>query len=273
MTEDHEIKALLGRAFGPEPPLALDRAEILRRGRRRVRNRWFAASGGVAASVVAVVVGAVAMTGLVGTHSGDRPASGIAAEYTAQPGVTSSGESAPAGPRLPLTTDATPPSAAAAPTTERHAAELTALLAKARPVPAEVKAVPVVDNSEPLVFLAYPGSYLTSADLVDAKGRGSLTVQLTYTTEGKGRGCTERQPWETSCAEVAESGVAMVISTEQQDSGYIAYVVRAFRADGTSVYVNTTNAPIRASKAARPTPPLDPTVLRAIATLPGLTFF
>jgi hypothetical protein len=238
-----------------------------------MRNRRFAASGGVAASVVAVVVGAVAITGLVGANTGERPGSDLATatEYSLRP--TTTGETAPPGPQLPLSVESTAPPSAAPSTSDRHAAELTLVLSQARPVPAAVKVIAVPETLEPLTFLANPGSYLTSADLSDAKGRGSMTVQITYTPGTKPR-CANLSPWEIDCAEVAEAGIPMVISTEKQDTGYIAYVVRAVRADGTSVYVNATNAArTAAAKATRPTPPLDPAVLRAIATLPGLTFF
>ena len=76
---DEDVKELLGRALAGEPPLTLDRDEVFRDGRRRLRNRRLFSSGGVAAGVVAAAVGAVLLTGLIdepapagGTACGER---------------------------------------------------------------------------------------------------------------------------------------------------------------------------------------------------------
>jgi hypothetical protein len=271
VSREEDIKGLLGRAFGPEPPLAIDRAEVFRRGRRRVRNRWLAASGGVAASVVTVVVGATMITGLAG-RGADRVAA--PAYTTATERSTMSG--APPGPSLPLTR--TSLGAGEEPTTEAHAAALTRALAGATMISAQFTVVAVVDDGRaPLEFRRSGGGYHLAADLRDAKGVGSIDLSINHSgPEWKLPSCADVTLAQAVCDVTQESDVRMRISTERQSSGYLSNAVYALRPDGTIVYVTSTNMAVRdftGKPTSRPVPPLDAKVLRVIATLPGLSFY
>ncbi|GLW92345.1 hypothetical protein [Actinokineospora globicatena] len=60
MTDD--VRDLLGRALGDEPPLGIDREAVFADGRRRLRRRRVAATGGVAAAVAVAVFGAAMLS-------------------------------------------------------------------------------------------------------------------------------------------------------------------------------------------------------------------
>src|SRR5690625_4524861 len=60
---DEEIKAMLNRSIGPEPDLAIDQDDVMRRGRRKVRTRWAITVGGLTTAIAAVAFGATALAG------------------------------------------------------------------------------------------------------------------------------------------------------------------------------------------------------------------
>lgn len=268
--EQDDVKRLLGAAFGPEPPLMLDRAELLRAGQRRVRRRRIAASGGVAASVVAVVVGVVALTGL-GRGEVDQAApvstTGSAIPTTTDAPTVSDG--APAGPQLPLTTKP----GAIPPTSDEHAAALAGVLIKSGVVPPPgLRVLTLPSDSRPLSVEHYAGAYHVSVDVSDGKRQGNLSLEIGYATPDTALpGCQKG----ASCELVAESGIPMLATTEKQDATLVVYYVWAVRPDGTQVQVSSSNAAkraVRTDPAARADPPVDPRILRVIAALPGLTF-
>jgi hypothetical protein len=87
MTDD--VKNLLSRALGQEPPLRIDRDEVIQQGRKRLRRRRMFEAGGVVAAVMVVAVGAATLTNLDNTDQQMPPAA-------------SRTQSAPPGPALPL---------------------------------------------------------------------------------------------------------------------------------------------------------------------------
>ena len=87
MTDD--IKDLLSRSFGQEPPLRIDRDEVIQQGRKRLRRRRLFEAGSVVAAVVVVAVGATTLTNLSDSEQQMPPAA-------------SRTQSAPPGPELPL---------------------------------------------------------------------------------------------------------------------------------------------------------------------------
>jgi hypothetical protein len=270
MSADKEIRELLGRAFGPEPPLALDREAVLRRGRRAVRLRRLAASGGVAASVLVVLIGAAVITGLPG--SDPQEAAAPPAFTPASVPVPTTSEAAPPGPRLPLTTATSAPE----PVVEARAAALTKVLATTR-IPVEFTPVAVVDDGRaPLAFRYANGGYHLTVDLRDAQGIGSLDLTINYSgPDRKVPSCADT-PAEASCSVLLESNIRMRVSAERHSSGYLSNAVYALRPDGTIVYVTSTNLTVRGfmgKPTSRPVPPLDAKLLQVIATLPGLTYY
>lgn len=269
--DDDDVKRLLGKAFGPEPPLTLDREEIFRRGRRGVRIRRFATSGGVAAAVAAVVLGAAALSNLPGDGPGQviSPAQGTTTEQPPS-SVTTSPETAPRGPQLPLTT--VPPPSLAVAVSDVHAAELTKVLSRSGVVPGVFKAFPAEPSTVPLTFKISGASYRATAALSDAKGQGILIIMVGPATRDA---AAPRCPNVPECAEVYQAGVAMAERTAQSGSGSIEYSINALRSDGTSLILIATNlASIRPdeTRTTRAVPPVGLDQLRAIATMPGFTF-
>lgn len=90
MTDD--VKNLLSRALGQEPPLRIDRDEVIQQGRKRLRRRRMFEAGSVVAAVVVVAVGAATLTNL--DNNTDQQ----------MPPAASRTQSAPPGPALPLPT-------------------------------------------------------------------------------------------------------------------------------------------------------------------------
>ena len=259
-----DIKALLDKAFGPEPPLALDREAIVRHGRRQVRIRRLAASGGVAAAVVAVVLGAAFLSSRPGD---DEVTPALPASTRPVQVTTTPSNLAPAGPELPLstTTQVLPVDG------EAHAAELTKILSTARVLPETVKALPLESNGAPLVFRFDGSGYQAAARLSDASGQGIVLISLSRSRNGTPPRC----PDSDNCTELSESGVVMAAHTDRSTTGTIEYSVYALRPDGTSLTLSASNLAstrLDETRTTRPEPPVDLTQLRAIATLPGLSY-
>ncbi len=166
MTDD--IKDLLGRAIGAEPPLRLDRDEVLRAGRKRLRRRRALEAGGVVAAVVVAAVGASMLTGVIGAApDGDRlpPAATTTTDNGPIPGIDlplTTGPSAPAGP--PLST--------------QHADLLTDRLF-ASPVIAATGALMATEGGDDqLAFRVESGAYVFEADVVTSTEDSAFQVSV-----------------------------------------------------------------------------------------------
>jgi hypothetical protein len=260
---NEDIKSLLGRALTPEPPLRLDRDDLIRRGRVRARIRRIALSAAVAASVVTVVAGAVVISRFGAGGAG---------------GEAGSSHSAGRGPVTvtegPMSGNVTWP-----PTTEGRAADLTKVLTEAKVVPPRFKVVDATRGApQVLTFRPDMGHYTLTADLVDAEGRGNLTITVGYhALDRPPPDCARDMPGWTNCQAVDESGLLLLQNIEKGTEGFTAYGVVAARPDRTALFLEATNSPggrnpVR-KPAARSMPPVDLSVLRAIATLPGLSFY
>lgn len=178
MTDD--IKELLGRAFGEEPPLRIDRDEVLQQGRKRLRRRRFFEAGSVVAAVVVAVVGAATLTNLAGSEPARLPP---AASYP---------RSAPQeGPVLPLPSSATPSSTgpvyetppAATPQTGRSGPAVAGALTNAlydSKIILESKFEPLPGNAGTPEFLQYDTQYVYEADVVRPNSQGYLHIAVDY---------------------------------------------------------------------------------------------
>jgi hypothetical protein len=270
MTDERdEIKAILDRAFTPEPALGLDRDEVYRRGHQQVRNRRLLTSGGVVLGVVAVVLGVAALTGVLRKGADEDTAAPPVGVTSPPQALTSSVQVAPPGPALPLPPSTTAPLPASA---GEHAVLLTKALSGSGMFPGEFTVLAAEPNTDPLVFQFVDGSYRTTALLVDTRGRGVLIIDVQRAARG------ESPP---KCADVkectvwSESGVAGAASTARNTSGTVEYSVDALRPDSTRVILLATNAASTRwedSPATRPEPPVDLKQLRVLATLPGLAY-
>jgi hypothetical protein len=183
MTDD--VKNLLGRALGQEPPLRIDRDEVIQQGRKRLRRRRLFEAGSVVAAVLVVAVGAVTLTNLA--DSGPQR----------MPPAASRTQSAPPGPALPLpkpsatvTTTTTPGVHTSLPSTELGTpippsvvgtGELTELLYNAGVVTQkEVRPVPGAPNGVP-AFQQEATRFVYQADVLRTSDSGSLEVTIDLT--------------------------------------------------------------------------------------------
>jgi pyruvate/2-oxoglutarate dehydrogenase complex dihydrolipoamide acyltransferase (E2) component len=85
---NEDVKDLLSRAFTQEPPLRIDRDEVLQQGRKRLRRKRTFEASGVVAAVLVVAVGASMLTNLADESDQNRmppAASTTAPEPSSQP--------------------------------------------------------------------------------------------------------------------------------------------------------------------------------------------
>lgn len=247
MTDD--IKELLGKAIGEEPPIDIDRDEVFRVGRQRVRRRRMLAAGGVVAAVVIAAVGATVLTNFVEiTDDPTPPAAG-------------SGQHAPPGPELPLTTEAPPSSNGQAkpPLTSAHASELTILLYRSGVVPANM-AIPLPGQSTaPPAFRVEDNVYLYEADVVTPASEGVVQVTVDHATPGKVVSCNDVRTEFTTCVMTSAYGSPVAEATWKNDAGDRRNVAMTIRPDGTTVAAVSTNLSRRLSdegKSAGGSPPV-----------------
>ena len=215
-----DIKDLLGRAFDDEePPLGIDRDEVLRAGRQKVRRRHRLATGGVVAAVVAAIVGAAVLTDFVEIAPDKLPP---AAEVLP----------APPGPQLPLAPTST--QAGAPPFTTEHAGALTTRL---RDFVGRDSVVVWPDSGSG--FRVEGPSYQYSSDLVMPDGReGVLQVSVSYVSPGTAVSCVDNG----DCV-LRDTNGNTVAQTEWTEKGkderrVLAAVVLS---DGTKVTAMSTN--------------------------------
>lgn len=169
MSDDDDVKDLLSRAFGQEPPLGIDRDEVLQQGRKRLRRRRFAEAGSVVALVVVVAVGAATLTHFAGTEP-DRK----------MPPAASSTEHAPPGPDLPLTTPSSvtqyPPRMTTSPDAEQ---QLTTLLYSSGIIN-EKNVSPVPGQDSRPKFRQMGDQFVFEADLDTPDARGYVEVMVDF---------------------------------------------------------------------------------------------
>jgi hypothetical protein len=177
MTDD--IKELLGRAFGEEPPLRIDRDEVLQQGRKRLRRRRFFEAGSVVAAVVVAVVGAATLTNLAGSEPERLPPAAYYPSSASQEG---------SDPPLPSTTapSDSAPSAATRPPAVALGPEVARQLTKAlydSKIVLESKFEPLPGNSDMPEFQQYDTQYVYEADVVRQDSQGYLHIAVDYAPE------------------------------------------------------------------------------------------
>lgn len=251
-----DVKRWLDRALADEPPLSIDRTEILRQGRRRLRNRKLFQAGGTMAAVVAVVLGAVLVTGLITEERSVPPA----AEQPANP------PGSPTGPTYPPTTSELhdPPSSVEPPTsleTEQQANRLTMALERPGVLPTGYVLDPAVGTKGPTFRVIHPPTvYGLEADLTSPERAGWLWVLV---EKGPGVGATcdvVPQPVER-CEIREEHGMPMTIARQVYRNGEVRRVVRSVRPDGCFVTVTASNLTSeRRDKRLPPWPSAEPTL-------------
>ncbi|MBM7770723.1 hypothetical protein JOD54_000927 [Actinokineospora baliensis] len=252
------VRDLLGKAFGDEPPLGVDREAVFAEGRRRLRRRRAAASGGVAAAVAVAVFGAAALSG--GALGIGQPEV-IPAAPPSSAGATSVPEPQPIKP--PVSAQVT--TTTKLPTT--FAPRQADLLRKAGLVwPAEVSLrsqragrqwYEFNDDGEANIILGTP------------KGPRVLVIRVYFTTAQEHMieclNAQTRKPL-PNCSRSVVNGAQVRINRDYPPDGPAVVLVTADRPDGGTVEVMET-----ADLGGRLDQVIPDSTLTRIATLPGLT--
>jgi hypothetical protein len=166
----NDIKQVLATAFNAEPPVRIDRAKLIKNGRRRLLRRRMTTTGGMVLAAAAVVVSTTVFAG-AGQPEQVQPGAPVSTPFTPPtPPMPSTSSSPP-----PPTTSTSPPS----PLSVAVAQQLTEVLVESRIVPAglALRATPESDGA--LQFRPERDHYEASADLVDKQGNeGNLYVMV-----------------------------------------------------------------------------------------------
>ncbi|ROP39591.1 hypothetical protein [Saccharothrix texasensis] len=271
-----DIKQSLATAFEDEPPLGIDKAAIVRDGRRKAALRRGYTGAALLATVVAVAVPALLWSGAGGGGGGAHlpPAAELSSTAPSSPpvvtGTSAPGTEASSNPGSGVVTVPVPPPPK--PVTERRAAELSAVIAASGAIPADARgtAVPrsALDPSlmEPWEFYALDTSgYLSRADVTSPAGRGSVLLHLHTFRES-----TRCDPGDTRCQVRQYAGRAVTVSTQEHD-GMIRVTVSTAAPDGTVVSAQASNTSDNVTPDG-PAPPLTWEQLAKIVTVPGLVF-
>lgn len=271
-----DIKQTLATAFDDEPPLAIDKAVILKKGRRRATFRRGYTAAAVLATVTAVAVPALLWPGAGAGGGGDGLQAAAGQPSTSAPTLTTS--AAPAStttsePESTVTTKPGSPDAPASleqpkppkPVTPQRAAELGALLAASGAIPAgaQGKAVPQ-DPMDPWTFrISNANAYLSLTDVTTAAGRGAVLLHLYPGNAGCESG-------DASCRQEQYGGRTVAVSS-QEYNGITLVTVRTATPDGAVMSAQTSNSSDKGTSNGTP-PPLTWEQLAKIATQPGFTF-
>ena len=238
---DDQVRDLLGRAFGEEPPLRIDRDEVIGQGRKRLRRKRFLEAGSVVAAVVVAAVGAATLTNLAGSEP-DR-----------LPPAASSTVSAPPGPPLPVTTDTTPPPSSARTTNTQVPAaingdRLTAMLYSTGIVSAkEVRPLPG-RSGIPEFRPTGPGGFVYEADLYRGNAKGFVQV-IVGTSMDIGTGCSSAPRPKAECEVRNKTGTDVVVTRFDDDDGQRHTTATTVLPNGVKIYAMATNTSLRDSDA------------------------
>lgn len=223
MTDDP--RELLSRAFSEEPPLRIDRDEVIQQGRKRLRRRRFFEAGSVVAAVLVAVVGVAALTNLSGTDPERLPP---AASRTQPPSQSPT----------PTTSEPDPPTGT--PTSRTRNLD-PALLLKVLYEPGivtedDVKVV--LGRSGRPTFELSGGEYTYEADVVRPKTPGSLHVVVAQ-APGEVLDCKVSQPY-SGCELTTWDGVPVALARYKNESGQRGTSVSVVL-NGIRVVAKTTN--------------------------------
>lgn len=273
-----DIKQTLSTAFDDEPPFTVDKAAILKNGRRGVTMRRGYTAAAVLATVTAVAVPAVLWSGVGagGGSGGDRLQVAAGQSSTSSPALTTSEPAPSTTTSEPQTTFTTKPGSSNAPTsleqpkppkpvTPARAGELGALLAASGAIPAgaQGKAVPQ-DPMAPWTFrISDANAYLSLTDVTTATGRGAVLLHL-YP------GNAACEVGDTTCRQEEYGGKTVAVSS-QEYNGITLVTVRTATPDGAVMSAQTSNSSDKGTSNGTP-PPLTWEQLAKIATQPGFTF-
>lgn len=257
MTDD--VRELLGRAFGDEPPLRIDRDEVLEQGRKRLRRRRFFEAGSVVAAVVVAAVGAATLTNLGG------------AEPERMPPAASHAQPAPnEGPSLPLPPGTTPPSVDQPSATGSDegvppsgagvdvSKQLTAVLYSSGIVTADDVDVMSKQTGSVPTFQQYGDQYVYDVELLRSEVQGSLQITVDYVPEQVADCGMVPAPYD-SCEEWGRGSPQAYLARYEGSDGERRTYLIAVQPGGVRVSATATNTTVRAAEAGTlPNPKLSP---------------
>jgi hypothetical protein len=227
-----EVKDLLGRAFGDEPPLRLDRGEVIEQGRKRLRRKRTFEAGGVVAAVVVAAVGVARLTGLTGAQP-DR-----------LPPAASSTHQAPPGPSLPVTTTTELPHP---PTMSTSTGQLSTTRLTNAVYAAGVLAVkqiqPLPGQTGMPRFQPAGDRYVFEGDAYQSGRQGLVQIIVGYSANvtADGSECAAMVPRATNCAVQERAGRAIVVGHFQESGGERRTTASVVMPDGLRVYAVASN--------------------------------
>jgi hypothetical protein len=238
----NDIKQVLATAFKAEPPVRIDRAQLIKNGRRRLLGRRMATTGGTALAVAAVVV---STTVFAGAGQPEQLQLGMPVSTTPAPRTTS------------------PPS----PSTGVEQ-QFTKVLAESRIVPAELTLRAIPGSGEALQFRPERNKYVATTDLVDKQGNeGTLYVMV---VDSKGNDARPTCAAPNTCVQREFGGRSVQLTTAPLGSrGEVLLMAHTRLLNGVQVYALTSNVSAKAveqqGKAASP-----PTTPNHLVTLDQL---
>lgn len=260
-----EMRRWLDSALSGEPPLSIDRAEILRQGRRKLRNRKLFQAGGAMTGAVVVVVGAVLVSGLVTKNPTVPPA----AQQTASAPATQHSTTRSSAPSSPSTTRTSTRS-----DKDEAASRLTSVVTQPGVLPSGFVLEPVTGARSPSFSRTRASAYEMQADLYTRDGSGLLwlTVERDYDRPS----CDDIAAKVVHCEVREEYDIPMAIGLEELSNGETRVVVRAARPEGCLVTVTASNlTSVEMKTGGQPpkpsTPPLTESTMIKLAALPDLT--
>ncbi len=222
MNDEQDVKELLGRAFGEEPPLAIDRDEVFHVGRKRLRRRHALAAGGVAAAVVVASAGAATLTGAF-----DAPL---------PPAATSTAPGPYPGLDLPLPTATVP---------DAQARALTELIEGSGVMRAAQGKDPV----------AFRDGYVYEGDVVLADGTGSLRITIRH-EPGAVLDCVDVESFQR--CEITSSGRLRLLQARSHDAaGVRTNLVSAVLHNGMKATAVASNRTVDGDAPSSPRPVMD----------------
>ncbi len=247
----NDIKQVLATAFQAEPPLGIDRAQLIKNGRRRLLGRRISTTGGAALAVAAIVVSTTLFAG-------------IGKPEQRQPGAPVS------TPPLPWTTSSSPSS----PLSTAVAQQFTRALADSRIVPAELTLRAIPGSGAALQFQPERTKYEAMADLVDKQGNeGTLYVMVADRTANDGRP-TCAPP--NTCVQREFGGRQVQLTTAPLGSeGEVLLIAHTRLPNGVQIYAMTSNVSVKATEqhgkaASPPTSPNHLVTLDQLGQIVGL---
>jgi hypothetical protein len=229
----NDIKQVLATAFKAEPPVRIDRAQLIKNGRRRLLRRRMTTAGGTMLAAAAVVVGT---TMFIGVGQPERLQPGAPVVTPPRPPAASATTLSP-----PPTTSPSPPS----PLRVGVAQQLTKVLTESRIVPAGLALRAIPGSGAALQFQPERDHYEASADLVDKQGNeGSLYVMVAESTAND---ATPTCAAPNICVQREFGGRSVQLTTVPfSTEGEVLLIARTTLPNGVQVYATTSNVSSKA---------------------------